>query len=277
MTSPYTLPNGPVAIQFSGGRTSAYMLHQILDAYGGVLPPDCHVLFQNTGREMPQTLDFVQAVSDRWSVPITWLEYTAEKPNWKIVGHNSAARDGKPFEALIKKKRYLPNQQARFCTQDLKVRPSIRYLRDGLGWDRWHAVIGIRADEAHRATRPHDPKQRFTPVHPLVAAGVSARDVKAFWDASPFDLRLINVNGKTPLGNCDGCFLKSEAIRARLCRDHPERAAWWAKMETKVGGRFDKRGTWAALIDHANRQSEWAFDDTSGVYCDSSFGGCFDD
>ena len=48
----YTLPAGNVQISFSGGRTSAYMLHQIL-AVNGDLPERCKVVFSNTGREMP--------------------------------------------------------------------------------------------------------------------------------------------------------------------------------------------------------------------------------
>ena len=39
-------------INFSGGRTSGYMLKMILDQNGGVLPDDYLVTFQNTGREM---------------------------------------------------------------------------------------------------------------------------------------------------------------------------------------------------------------------------------
>lgn len=284
MSDHFALPPGPVAIQVSGGRTSAYMLRRILDTYGGILPADCHVLFQNTGREMPETLDFVQAISDRWSVPVTWLEYRRGKPGYEVVGHNSASRDGAPFEALIRARKYLPNQAQRFCTQELKIRPSIRYLRDGLGWKRWHAVVGIRADEAHRATRTTADRERFTPVYPLVQAGITKRDVAAFWYAQPFDLGLANINGKTPLGNCDGCFLKSEVSRARLCRDHPDRAEWWDRMEvittaTAKGdaARFDKRIAWRELRDFADRQPEWAFDDQGGVFCDSSLGGCFDD
>jgi len=67
MASPYVLPSGKVQIAFSVGRTSAYMLRQILDANGG-LPTDgrVQVTFQNTGREMPQTLDFVAEVGRRW-------------------------------------------------------------------------------------------------------------------------------------------------------------------------------------------------------------------
>lgn len=76
MSSPYLLPPGNVQIAFSGGRTSGYMLHQILEANGG-LREDVLVTFQNTGREAPQTLDYVQELGERWNVKIFWLEYRA--------------------------------------------------------------------------------------------------------------------------------------------------------------------------------------------------------
>ena len=44
MTDPYKLPDGNVQISFSGGRTSAFMLHQILEANGD-LPDRCQVMF----------------------------------------------------------------------------------------------------------------------------------------------------------------------------------------------------------------------------------------
>ena len=73
---PYLLPTGrPVIINFSGGRTSAYMLRRILDRYDGQLPPHVRVAFANTGKEKEETLQFVQECSDRWGVQITWLEY----------------------------------------------------------------------------------------------------------------------------------------------------------------------------------------------------------
>ena len=43
------LPDGNVLISFSGGRTSGYMLHRILEANGD-LPDRVKVLFANTGR-----------------------------------------------------------------------------------------------------------------------------------------------------------------------------------------------------------------------------------
>lgn len=242
----YALPDGNVQIAFSGGRTSAYMLHKILEANGD-LPERVVVSFQNTGREMPQTLDFVAEVGDRWGVPIKWLEYRPEAPFFESVSHNSAARNGEPFEALIRKRKFLPNQQIRFCTTELKVRPAARYLRS-LGWDYWTNCVGIRADEPAR----HKPegergKDRWTTWQPLAKAGVSKQDVALFWRGQPFDLRLPNVNGATWLGNCDGCFLKSEANVAALSREYPERHAWWEAQESWVAAMWPSLTRWQRL------------------------------
>ena len=54
------------------------MLNAILEANGS-LPDRCEVVFANTGREMPETLDFVNECSVHWNVPITWLEYELRK------------------------------------------------------------------------------------------------------------------------------------------------------------------------------------------------------
>ena len=50
--NPYRVPR-PAVISFSGGRTSAFMLKHIVDAYDGRLPPDIAIIFANTGLERP--------------------------------------------------------------------------------------------------------------------------------------------------------------------------------------------------------------------------------
>lgn len=277
---PYLLPDGYVQIAFSGGRTSAFMLHQILEANGD-LPERVQVAFQNTGREMPQTLDFVNECGSRWGVNIVWLEYRAETPFYERVSHNSAARDGEPFEALIRKRKFLPNQNARFCTTELKIRPAKRYLRD-LGWDYWTNAVGLRADEPRRL-KPEGVKlkgDRWSVWQPLANAGVGRHDVAKFWESQPFDLRLPNVKGNCWLGNCDGCFLKSEANLAALTRDYPDRAAWWEKMEalasgltSGTGAAWSKRYRRADLRDFMERQSD-AFDVYDGQLCQADGGEC---
>lgn len=285
--SHYLLPEGNVQIAFSGGRTSAFMLRQILDANHGVIgiDPRVQVTFQNTGREMPQTLDFVAEVGRRWNVPIVWLEYLPTAPYFKIVNHDNAARNGEPFDALIDKKQYLPNQRTRFCTIELKIRTAKRYLMS-LGWDRWVNAIGIRADEPKRLDRP-PPKDRWTVWTPLAKAGVSRNDVAAFWDEQPFDLMLPNVGGKCWLGNCDGCFLKSEANIAAFTRDFPDRAAWWERAEARIAmgpkmknrpkdnAQFSTRYSRAEMREFMDRQGD-AYETLVdvGALCQADDGEC---
>lgn len=274
--TPYTLPDGNVQISFSGGRTSAYMVHQIAEANGGI-PDRCKVVFANTGREMPQTLDFVRDVSLQWGIPIAWVEYRAEKPLFAVVDYVSAARNGEPFRDLIRRRKFLPNQSARFCTGDLKIKPSARYLVS-LGWTQWMSALGIRADEARRINREPQ-KERWQRWYPLADAGVSKHDVALFWRKQPFDLQLVNIKGKTPLGNCDGCFLKSEANLAALARDYPERHQWWQDMEDMVsewtlgrGARFRK--------EFSRREIRWSVDhqarlfDVEDGFCQKDGGEC---
>lgn len=63
MSDPFSVDR-PTALSFSGGRTSGFMLRKMLMAHGGQLPPDCHVVFANTGKEDEATLRFVQDCSD---------------------------------------------------------------------------------------------------------------------------------------------------------------------------------------------------------------------
>jgi 3'-phosphoadenosine 5'-phosphosulfate sulfotransferase (PAPS reductase)/FAD synthetase len=279
--SPYTLPDGNVQISFSGGRTSGYMLHQIAEANGGI-PERAKVVFANTGREMPETLDFVQQCSDRWSIPITWVEYRRRvdpRERFEVVSHNSASRNGEPFEALIRKKQYLPNQQTRFCTSELKVRPAKEFLVSE-GWGNWISALGIRADEPKRVNREPQ-KERWQRWYPLADANVSRHDVALFWRRQDFDLRLFAVNGNTALGNCDGCFLKSEAHLSMIARDYPERHQWWEDMEMMTsdwtlgnGARFSKRYSRREIRFFVEAQGDWIFE-TEDALCQANGGECF--
>lgn len=268
----YTLPDGNVAIAFSGGRTSAYMLHQIIQANGldAVNSDRVVVSFQNTGREMEETLWFVHDVAKWWGVRIVWLEYRADDPRFEVVSHNSASRGGEPFEALIRKRKFLPNQAMRFCTQELKILTARRYCRS-LGWDNWTSARGIRDDEAHRAKVSQD--KRITNWHPLVDACVTKNDISNFWRNQPFNLRLPYLDRGNPFGNCDGCFLKSEESKAMLFRAYPDRAKWWERMEDRQGATFRARQPMRQTREMVQRQGDWIFD-TEGALCQANDGEC---
>lgn len=272
--SNYKLPQGNVQISFSGGRTSAFMLHQILQANGD-LPDRCQVMFANTGREMPETLDFVHECEEKWGVPIVWIEYDRPdgKAGYRVTDYQGANKTGKPFETLIKAKKYLPNIAARFCTTELKILPMKRYLVKELGWKKWSAAVGIRADEHHRAKT--DSKDRWSYWYPLLDAGVSKKDIGEFWRKQNFDLRLGNADNKTPKGNCDFCFLKSESILASMAKQHPDRVDWWVRMEKEVGSTFRKGRDLAEFVDFAQRQQDWVFDEV-GYFCQRDEGECIE-
>lgn len=90
--------DGPAVISFSGGRTSGLMLRRCLDAG---LQPDVHVLFANTGKERPETLDFVRDCGLNWGVQIHWLEFRrepdAKKSSYAEVTYETASRGGSPL------------------------------------------------------------------------------------------------------------------------------------------------------------------------------------
>jgi 3'-phosphoadenosine 5'-phosphosulfate sulfotransferase (PAPS reductase)/FAD synthetase len=231
VTNPYLI-EAPALISFSGGRTSAYMLKQIIDAYGGTLPGGVIACFANTGKEMPQTLDFVEECSKRWRVPIIWLEHDTGQ-RFRVVRHATACRAGEPYEAVIRKKNYLPNPVTRFCTTELKIRVLRDYARS-LGWDHWTNVIGLRFDEGRRVAKIKAQRERWETTAPLFEARVTKEQVSDFWKGQAFDLGLPNIGGKTPAGNCDLCFLKSAKTISALLRADPGLADWWIRMEEET-------------------------------------------
>jgi 3'-phosphoadenosine 5'-phosphosulfate sulfotransferase (PAPS reductase)/FAD synthetase len=253
----------PTCISFSGGRTSAYMLYRVLETHDMSLPDDVVVCFANTGKEDEATLKFVHDCETNWNVPIVWLEYKdaeESKNRWQIVNYETASRNGEPFEAVIRKKNYLPNPVTRFCTIEMKIRTIANYLLS-IGFcetrseGEYMSWVGIRADEPRRAAKI--PRDRT----PLVTAGIGKKDVGNFWKSQPFDLQLPNFNGVTYHGNCDLCFLKGESQTRSLIAEKPERALWWAKMEALAlaskpdGARFRKdRDSYQSMYEFAQNQ-----------------------
>lgn len=242
---PFLIPR-PAYVSFSGGRTSGMMLYRIVQAFGGDLPSDVHVLFANTGKERPETLDFVRDCSERFGVPITWLEYDPDShDHTQIVTYETANRNGKPFEQLIDKRSYLPNPVTRFCTIELKIRRFLKFM----GWQgycHFNTAVGLRADEPQRVLktkqRNASGKERQFVFCPMSDANLTKRDVADFWRRQNFDLNLPNIAGKTPHGNCDLCFLKGRDTIIRMISDVPELADWWINQENRISSLTSSSG-----------------------------------
>ena len=276
MNNPYKI-EGPALISFSGGRTSAFMLWNILQAHGGTLPNDIFVTFANTGKEAPETLDFVHEIEQKWGVKIYWLElyFGEERPVYrtKIVDYETASRNGEPFEALLDRRQYLPNPVTRFCTSELKIKVMSRFMRKLQGYKNWYNVIGLRYDEPRRVASALKQYEAWTNITPMNDAKHTVEDVSEFWKKQNFDLKLTNANGKTPAGNCDLCFLKGMDTTISILKERPEMADWWIKQEQKFGehegATFRKdRPNYIKLVEISKTQQDlFGDDDQMTCFC----------
>ena len=230
-----------LVISFSGGRTSAFMTKFIME-HKKYKDFNKIVVFANTGKEKEETLEFVNECDKSWGFNVVWVEADVipEKgvgTNFKIVDFKTAARNGEPFEDVIRKYR-LPTIIGSHCTRDLKLAPINKYLKSlNLEGDVYTA-IGIRYDERNRMSNTAEEKKI---IYPLIEdIKIDSSFIRKWWSTQTFDLKLKDYEG-----NCDLCFKKSINKRLTLIKENPSIADWWQEMENKysddVVPRFDLR------------------------------------
>src|SRR6185437_11063399 len=188
-------------VSFSGGRTSAYMAHRLMNEFAGEL----RFVFANTGCEDERTLIFVDRCAKEWGIEIVWIEalvHHGERVSCthRIVDFATASRHGEPFEQMILKYG-IPNKNFPHCTRELKQRPIQSYMR-AIGWDEEFTAIGIRSDEPGRI---NPKREELRLVYPLAHwFPTNKRSINEWWDDQPFKLGLMEHEG-----NCVWCWKKS--------------------------------------------------------------------
>lgn len=241
-------------INFSGGRTSAYMTKRLIDEGGEYL-----VTFQNTGKEVAQTLDFVNECDKRWNLGIVWIEY--RKPaTFEVVSYDTASRNGEPYDQLLHQRpSAIPNMQFRYCTQELKIMTLKRYLKS-IGVTDYTSFNGIRYDEPKRWQKAKD--SDYDVELPLVKWKVTKKDILQWWKQQDFDL-MVNE----PYGNCDCCFLKGKGKLSIIAKEKPELFDWWIEKES-VGRQWKKEITYQQIKDKSQSQlGLWDDDPSFECFC----------
>lgn len=228
-----------MVISFSGGRTSAYMTKWLLENKSDEY--EFLVIFANTGQEHEKTLEFIKNCDDNFGFNTVWVEavvhHGERKSNgFKIVDFQTAARNGEPFEQIIKK-HGIPNQAFPHCTRELKLAPITSYA-NSVGFGKKDAItaIGIRADEKRRVS---DSAIDRKIVYPLVDIIPTTKfDILCWWEEQDFDLGIEEHHG-----NCTWCWKKSEKKHMMLISEMPEIYDFPRRMEElypNVGAHQDK-------------------------------------
>jgi len=250
-------------VSFSGGKTSAYMAKCIKDS-----GEDAIYLFANTGQEHALTLEFIHKCDIEWNLNIVWLEAEVQHEErigtkFKIVTYETAARNGEPFEEVIRKYG-IPNMAYPHCTRELKLAPINSYVAS-LGIDNYNMLVGIRSDERRRQVPV---EKRGNIVYPLIDRWPTTNNmVNEWWSNQTFNLEIEPYQG-----NCIWCWKKSMTKHMALMQT-PEVFNFPLRMEAKyptAGHNID--GT-PRVFFRGGMSTQDLFD----IYKEEqSVGGCFD-
>lgn len=188
-------------------------------------------------------------------------------------------RDVETFDSLVNKRNYLPNQMARFCTTELKMRPIFRMLKYEYSLDKVKMRIGYRWGEENRIERAttefkhvykhdlHTGKNRWETVDwrknkfPLSKDKIAHFAIKEYWE---------NV-GRISFpkdSNCPHCFWKNAQQLRKNYDDYPNQIDWAERLERKVKASFKKDIT-MKQIKQLGLQAEFNFGTGSG--CQAGF------
>lgn len=248
-------------INFSGGRTSAYMTKKLIDE--GLT--DYIITFQNTGKEDPKTLEFVNECDKRWNLNIVWLEYrkpSVNKKRFEIVTFETASRQGEPFAQLMQQRPNsgVPNREFRWCTQELKIQTVRRYLKS-IKLKDFTWINGIRYDEPTRWQE--ESEYHYDIWQPLVKWKVTKPMILEWWKHQDFDLQISQA-----YGNCDCCFQKGKGLLAQIAKEKPELFNWWIDFEKQRNQTFKKEISYDKLVREAPLQFDlWANDKSFECFC----------
>lgn len=246
--NPYKVPEGS-ALSVSGGRTSGYMFQHIIAAWGGVLPETVYPIFCDTGKEHTGTYKFLDEMENHFCHKI----YRIKRPH---DGYDT------PYDALLAERKYLPNAVTRFCTEELKVKPIIKFMKER-GHNFYTNVIGFRADEPARLKRKAlECSKDFQSFMPMAIAKVTKPMVLEWWRGRNFDLDI-----PPGCGNCEGCFLKSYKTLVAIEQRVPGTLTWYNGWEKRVGATFTTEYSMDQIQDFAGRQGQLFQPEENSVDC----------
>ena len=234
----------------SGGKTSSYLaLHYPADY-------EIFALVQIEDIKCkPKDLGLIKYASEKLNKEFiataeSDLTLYAMRDLEQLIGKEIIWVAGTSFDALNKKKKAIPNQQFRFCTTEMKLRPIFDWWYKNIG-EKVKMGVGFRYDEKERA-------EKFTTsFNGIVGIGGGGRNKwqEIDWREGYFPLIENKITHypiyqwaqKTGItfpqdSNCVGCFWKPVQQLRKNWDNEPAKMQWFADQE--------KNATWKKEMNY---------------------------
>lgn len=202
-------------LSLSGGKDSAALALYMRDKV-----PEMEYIFSDTRKELPETYEFLDKISNYLGKPVTRLNADLGFDHWYEM-----------YGGMI------PSNHRRWCTRALKLKPFEQYCGD----DEVINYVGLRADENRSGYISHKPNIKA--VYPFIDAGLILRDIEEILRVSGVGMPPYTKWGRTRSG-CYFCFYQQKIEWVRLKETHPDlydKAKEYERPYEKTGNFF----TWS--------------------------------
>lgn len=193
------------------------------------------------------------------------------------IGRDITWLRAESFDQLITERKALPNQNTRWCTTEMKLKPIFWFCYLYVGMHDMR--IGFRHDEMERAERfttsykfkkscnnYGQNRNRWEEMEwrsgqfPLIEDKINHLTVNRFWENSGFEFPLDS--------NCQMCFWKNEQQLRKNFEDAPNVMQWAKQMESNTKNRFRHKMN-MSKIEKIGLQTDFMFGTGSG--CQAGF------
>lgn len=180
-------------LSLSGGKDSAALAVYMRDRIDNM-----EYVFNDTGKELPETYQYLDKIGDYLGRPVKRLNAGTTFDHWYEM-----------YGGMI------PSNHRRWCTKMLKLKPFEAYVGDAPVIN----YIGIRADENRKGYISHKPN--ITPAYPFIDDGIILADVKRILRDSGVGMPPYTEWGRTRSG-CYFCFYQQKIEWVALLERHPD-------------------------------------------------------
>lgn len=159
--------------------------------------PQMEYFFCDTGKELPETYEYLDRIKARLGIKIDYLEGDRGFDHWLAI-HGGL----------------LPSPKMRWCTVQMKIKPLERFI----GEDDAINYVGIRADEnreGYISTKPN-----IRPVFPFKERGMVKADIIRLLEESGIGLPTY-YRWRSRSG-CFFCFFQRKYEWVMLAKEHPD-------------------------------------------------------